>query len=53
MATTYTPAILDVTITPNPVSLGSSFKISVNVIDVANTPAEEVWYAGEIYSGEV
>lgn len=51
--TTYTPAILDVTVTPNPASVGGTVKIMVSAIDVASTPAIHVWYCGEIYSGEV
>lgn len=51
--TTYTPAILGITLTPNPASVGQTVTISVSVIDVASTPREEIWYAGEINAGEV
>lgn len=51
--TTYTPAILGITLTPNPASVGQTVTVSVSVIDVASTPGDEIWYAGEITAGEV
>lgn len=51
--TTYTPAILGVTVAPNPAQIGEAVLISVLAQDIASTPAVAAWPCGLVRSGEV
>lgn len=53
MDANYTPAILGATITPNPVEINGTIKISVIAVDVEQIPLEMVYMSGEFHFGEV
>ena len=38
---------------PNPVSMNAQFTLSVSISEIQKTLEPEIWYSGEIYSGEV
>lgn len=47
------PTIQAATTSPNPVYINSQFTISVSVSEIEKILYPEIWYSGEIYSGEV
>lgn len=38
---------------PNPVNINAQFVLSIKVSEIQKTLEPEIWYSGEIYSGEV
>lgn len=52
-STSYTPAVMAISISPNPVYVGEQVKISISVIDVAVIPSDALHLSGEFQSGEV
>lgn len=47
------PTIQAASVSPAPVSINSKFTISVSVSEIEKILYPEIWYSGEIYSGEV
>lgn len=50
---TYSPAIMAISITPNPAYVGNTVFISISAMDIAVEPSIEIRGSGEFYSGEV
>lgn len=50
---TYSPAIMAISITPNPAYVGDTVLISISAMDIAVEPSVEIRGSGEFYSGEV
>lgn len=53
MATTYTPVIISVTLSPNPGKAGQPVRVSIAASDVQAIPANADYYSNEFYAGEV
>lgn len=45
--------ITSASFSPNPVSAGSTTKLSVSVIEIVQEPSVQAWTAGEMTAGEV
>ena len=47
------PVIQTASASPNPVGINQQFTIVVSVTEIEKILYPEIWYSGEIYSGEV
>ena len=49
----WTPLIISASFSPNPATAGSTTVLSVIAVDALMGEVDEIFYSGEIHSGEV